>query len=515
MNPIQQQIQAGNTAAPKGNSVRPGSFDLFGISISSSSMQESVAWVLREAFKHRKSTAHFVNADCLNHAYRNKEYRRSLRDAKRVFADGSGIKLAANILEVTAGENINGTDMFPLICERAAQTNASIFLLGAKPGVAEITAENMQQRYPGLRIAGSRDGYFSRDETSAVIDEINQSAANIVLVAMGAPMQETWLSKYRHQINAGICLGVGGLFDYYSGNIPRAPEWMRRTGLEWIWRFIQEPGRMWKRYWIGNFVFIYRVMKQKADITQPVARIDTGRINNSLVSHNKKTPIIKQKQVVSGVRRGLRARMVKARWKSNNFLNRSIDIMASGGLILLLSPLLLLLSTMIKIESRGPVFFSQMRVGQGGEHFRMWKFRSMYTDAEARKADLSDDESMSGGLRFKMKKDPRITRIGAVIRRLSIDELPQLWNVLIGDMSLVGPRPGLPSEVAEYNQADRKRLLGKPGITCIWQVSGRSDIPFDQQVEMDVRYIAERSFFTNVKLIFKTIPAVISGRGAY
>lgn len=514
MNAIQEQINAGKGVGQKSSSLRPGSFNLFGISISSSSMHESVAWVLREAFRHRKSTAHFVNADCLNHAYQNKEYRRSLRDAKRVFADGSGIKLAVNILEVKAGENINGTDMFPLICERAAETNAGIYLLGAKPGVADATAKNMIERYPNLRIAGTRDGYFSSDETASVIDDINQSGANIVLVAMGAPLQETWLSKYRHKINAGICLGVGGLFDYYSGNIPRAPDWMRRLGLEWIWRFMQEPGRMWKRYWIGNFVFIYRVLKQKADITQPVARIDTDRINNNLVTHNK-TPIVKQKQVVSGVRRGLRARLVKARWRSNNFLNRSIDILASGGLIFLLSPLLLILSLMIKTESRGPVFFSQMRVGDGGEHFRMWKFRSMYTDAEARKATLSDNQSMSGGVRFKMKKDPRITRIGAVIRRLSIDELPQLWNVLIGDMSLVGPRPGLPSEVAEYNQADRKRLLGKPGITCIWQVSGRSDIPFDQQVEMDVRYIAERSFFTNIKLIFKTIPAVISGRGAY
>lgn len=512
MNPIQQQINSADIApAP---SMRPGSFDLFGISISSSSMQESVAWVLREAFKHRKSTAHFVNADCLNHAYKNKEYRRSLRDARRVFADGSGIKLAANILEVTAGENINGTDLFPLICERAAETNASIYLLGAKPDVAAVTAENMISKYPGLRIAGTKDGYFSKEETQDVLKEINASGANIVLVAMGAPRQETWLNKYRHQLNAGICLGVGGLFDYYSGNIPRAPEWMRKAGLEWVWRFMQEPGRMWKRYWIGNFVFIYRVMKQKADFTQPAARLDTARINNNLVS-KQATNTVQPKQVVSGVRRGLRARMVRARWKSNNFLNRTIDILASGGLILLLLPALLILSTMIKVESRGPVFFSQMRVGLGGELFRMWKFRSMYTDAEQRKDDLSDQESLSGGVRFKMKKDPRITRIGAVIRRLSIDELPQLWNVLIGDMSLVGPRPGLPKEVAEYQQADRKRLLGKPGITCIWQVSGRSDIPFDQQVEMDVRYIAERSFLTNIKLIFKTIPAVISGRGAY
>ncbi len=512
MNAIQQQINAGTTQPA--NSTRPGSFDLFGVNVNSGTMQQSVAWVLREAFKHRKSTAHFVNADCLNQAYRNTEYRRILNNTKRVFADGSGIKLAAKILRVNTGENVNGTDMFPLICQRAAETNASLYLLGAKPGVAKKAADNMLARFPGLSIAGTKDGYFSNEDTQDVIRGINASGANIVLVAMGAPLQETWLNKYRHQLNAGICMGVGGLFDYFSGNIPRAPGWMRKAGIEWIWRFMQEPKRMWKRYWVGNFVFVYRVLKQKANIMQPAARLNTKRINNNLVS-KQTTSVVKPKQVVSGVRRTLRGQLVKARWKSNNFLNRAIDVMASGGLILLLSPLLLVLSTMIKLESRGPVFFSQMRVGERGELFRMWKFRSMYTDAEKRKDALSDQQSLSGGVRFKMKKDPRITRIGGIIRRLSIDELPQLWNVLIGEMSLVGPRPGLPKEVAEYQQADRKRLLGRPGITCIWQVSGRSDIPFDQQVEMDVRYIAERSFSTNLKLLFKTVPAVLSGRGAY
>jgi lipopolysaccharide/colanic/teichoic acid biosynthesis glycosyltransferase len=145
----------------------------------------------------------------------------------------------------------------------------------------------------------------------------------------------------------------------------------------------------------------------------------------------------------------------------------------------------------------------------------MLKFRSMYIDAEARKAELMASNEMSGGVIFKMKNDPRVTRVGSFIRRTSIDELPQLFNVLRGDMSLVGPRPPLPSEVAEYTLNDRGRLDAAPGITCIWQVSGRSEIPFKQQVEMDLDYIHQQSLGKDVKLLLKTVPALVKGRGAY
>jgi lipopolysaccharide/colanic/teichoic acid biosynthesis glycosyltransferase len=145
----------------------------------------------------------------------------------------------------------------------------------------------------------------------------------------------------------------------------------------------------------------------------------------------------------------------------------------------------------------------------------MWKFRSMYTDAEERKKELMARNEMAGGVLFKMKDDPRVTRVGRVIRKTSIDELPQLWNVLKGDMSLVGPRPPVPQEVDEYSLSDRRRLEVIPGITCIWQVSGRSDIPFDQQVELDVQYIQSQSFWTDIKILLKTVPALLFGTGAY
>jgi len=196
-------------------------------------------------------------------------------------------------------------------------------------------------------------------------------------------------------------------------------------------------------------------------------------------------------------------------------IKRAFDIATSAILLLLLSPLFAAMALLIRLDSPGPIFFGQTRVGRWGDTFKMWKFRSMYIDAEQRKAALMAQNEMAGGVLFKMQNDPRITRIGRFIRRASIDELPQLWNVFKGDMSIVGPRPPLPSEVQDYTLSDRRRLQVIPGITCIWQVSGRSDIPFDEQVELDVRYIESQSLWTDICILFKTVPAVFLGRGAY
>jgi len=195
-------------------------------------------------------------------------------------------------------------------------------------------------------------------------------------------------------------------------------------------------------------------------------------------------------------------------------VKRTMDIVISFVMLLILMPLFLIVAVLIRLESPGSVLFSQTRVGMYGKPFRFWKFRSMRMDAEQTKNQLKEN-AMSHGVRFKLKQDPRVTRMGAFIRKYSIDELPQLWNVLIGDMSLVGPRPALPSEVSAYDLADKQRLSVMPGITCIWQVSGRSDIPFKQQVSLDIKYKLSQSIWQDIKLLFLTIPAVVLGKGAY
>lgn len=186
------------------------------------------------------------------------------------------------------------------------------------------------------------------------------------------------------------------------------------------------------------------------------------------------------------------------------FLKRLIDIIGSLCGLILLSPLFLITAIAIKLDSKGPVFFVQDRCGKDGKIFKMYKFRSMYIDAEERLKDLLDKNEMSGPV-FKIKDDPRITRVGKFIRKTSIDELPQLINVLKGDMSLVGPRPPIVREVRQYNAYQMQRLLVKPGLTCYWQVYGRNKINnFDDWVELDIKYIRERNIFIDLKLIFKT-----------
>jgi lipopolysaccharide/colanic/teichoic acid biosynthesis glycosyltransferase len=196
-------------------------------------------------------------------------------------------------------------------------------------------------------------------------------------------------------------------------------------------------------------------------------------------------------------------------------LKRVLDTAVSALALIVLLPLFILTAIAIWVENPGPVFYTQIRVGLNGKHFRFYKFRSMVMNADNIKKELAASNESSAGVIFKMKQDPRITKVGKIIRKFSIDELPQLINVLKGDMSLVGPRPPLPSEVAEYTLEERKRLHIIPGITCLWQVSGRSDIPFTDQVRLDMQYIQSASFLNDIILLLKTIPAVLTGRGAY
>lgn len=195
-------------------------------------------------------------------------------------------------------------------------------------------------------------------------------------------------------------------------------------------------------------------------------------------------------------------------------IKRLIDVVCSFLGVLVLSPLFIIIAIIIKTTSKGPVFFSQKRVGKDGKEFDMYKFRSMVVNAEELKEKLAAQNEMSGPM-FKMKDDPRVTKVGKFIRKTSIDELPQLWNVLKGDMSLVGPRPSLPKEVAQFEEWMYKRLEVKPGLTCYWQVSGRNNIDFEDWMKLDVKYVDERSTWIDIKLIFKTVGVLFGDKNAH
>jgi lipopolysaccharide/colanic/teichoic acid biosynthesis glycosyltransferase len=215
----------------------------------------------------------------------------------------------------------------------------------------------------------------------------------------------------------------------------------------------------------------------------------------------------------------LRSRLAISRWHSSlltrRFTGRCLDLLGASCGLIVLSPLLLATALLIRLESRGPILFRQTRIGLNGREFIMYKFRSMSTDAEKQRAALEQQNESADGVLFKMKMDPRITRVGRIIRRHSIDELPQLLNIVKGDMSIVGPRPALPGEVDQYDIQARKRLQAKPGLTCLWQISGRSELTFSQQVDLDIRYLQNKSMTADLKIIALTVPAVVTGKGAY
>ncbi|MGJ3242853.1 MAG: sugar transferase [Opitutales bacterium] len=214
-----------------------------------------------------------------------------------------------------------------------------------------------------------------------------------------------------------------------------------------------------------------------------------------------------------------RARRKSLQWRSAlalaGGLKRGIDIVGAVVGIIVFGPFMVVIALLIRWEDGPPVLFRQVRVGAQGRPFQILKFRSMVKDAEALRRNLEVANKHPGGVTFKVKADPRITRVGKWIRKMSLDETPQFFNVLRGDMALVGPRPPLPAEVTAYKSVHLRRLRIKPGITCLWQIGGRANIDFDEQVRLDLRYIQSESIWQDLRILFLTIPAVILGRGAY
>jgi N-acetylglucosaminyldiphosphoundecaprenol N-acetyl-beta-D-mannosaminyltransferase len=250
----------------------PESVSLFGVILKNVSMQEA----LNSIMAHIKSgvastkTAHvsFVNADCVNKYVADAEYQRVLQRCEHVFADGVGVRLAARWHRAQLKSNVNGTDLFPLLCRRLASDKKRVFLYGGHHSVVKMVARNLTREFPGISVAGYQDGYSQQDDPEFVCDQINQSQADIVFVALGAPLQEKWIDENQHRLKASLAMGVGGLFDFYSGQVSRAPEWVRELSLEWVWRLMVQPKDKAKRYLIGNPLFLMRVFRSNRTRTE-------------------------------------------------------------------------------------------------------------------------------------------------------------------------------------------------------------------------------------------------------
>jgi N-acetylglucosaminyldiphosphoundecaprenol N-acetyl-beta-D-mannosaminyltransferase len=239
------------------------SHTIAGIRLLNVTMDDLLAAILAALKRRQRVRVAFANPDCVNIAARDVNYRRTLEAFDWVCADGIGMKIAGQILARPVRQNLNGSDFFPPLCAALEQGGHSLYLLGAAPGVAAQVAEWLRARYPSLVVAGWHDGYFSAQDEAALVTAIAAARPAVLLVAMGVPRQEQWLRQHLEASGATIGIGVGGLFDFYSGRIARAPQWLRELGGEWLFRLLQEPGRMWRRYLIGNALFLARIWIEK------------------------------------------------------------------------------------------------------------------------------------------------------------------------------------------------------------------------------------------------------------
>lgn len=238
---------------------------LLGIEIDNLTNTEALDEIMTLAGTRHSKQVSFVNAHCANVAQIDAEYLHTLNSSELCLADGSGVKLGSAMKGYRILENVNGTDLFPRILYRLQESGGKISLLGAKPGIVDLVAEYIQRTYPGVRIGVAQHGYFSESEEESIIQSVADSDSDILLVAFGVPKQDLWLAQNLPRLKVGVGIGVGGLFDFYSGTIPRAPSWLRSIGMEWAFRLSQEPQRLWRRYLVGNFLFLYRVMRNRSE----------------------------------------------------------------------------------------------------------------------------------------------------------------------------------------------------------------------------------------------------------
>ena len=483
---------------PRDEQVALSKLQQAGISFSDLTRDAFINWVSLALLTPGNQTLIFADSLALNHCQSDPLAMETLKRAELVIPRGRSLKVQLQGL----GRQLKGephvSRLYDELLVEIEHRQLHICFLSASDKEARTIETLLLARYPKLDFSIEIMGGQYRFSTSELAAKLNSADTRIVLSLLPSPQQERLLSRLNLHLKHQLLVGLGSGFTDALSQMQSLNPGILGTLRGWVrsrrHSIVLRPHH-WPSY-IARSLFQGREKEQES------------QINSSLVSSGWRT-----RQLRTGI--AVKAMSFRGKRKLGMIFKRLIDLFGVGAGLLLLSPLLLLVALTIKLTSKGPIFYSQIRVGRFGKRFRMWKFRSMYTDADRRKAELEAQNEMQGGVLFKMKKDPRITPIGRIIRRLSIDELPQLFNVMTGEMSLVGPRPALPQEVEAYPVLARARLEVKPGLTGLWQISGRSDLPFDKQVLLDTAYVHTQSTTNDIKLIAKTIPAVISGKGAY
>ncbi|MBE9125763.1 WecB/TagA/CpsF family glycosyltransferase [Coleofasciculus sp. LEGE 07092] len=544
------------------------------------------------------------NVDHLVKLQKDQEFRQAYDCADYKVCDSQLILFLSKLLGSPIKERVSGSDLFPAFCQHHKNNeNIKIFLLGAAEGVALKAQYQINQKIGRQIIADVHSPSFgfekNEKECQEIIGIINQSGATVLAVGVGSPKQEKFISKYKKYFpKIKIFLAIGATIDFEAGNVKRAPRWLSNSGLEWLYRLLSEPKRLWKRYLFEDVIFFWLVLKQKFNFyVEPfMESISTEENFNFQVTFSNNTAVMRlpdRLTVIEAVtwkntyqdllQESLKFKEIVLDFSQTKFIDSSaIGVLISNykrtverGIELLLrgvNPTVMAVLEMtgldqiltiesprqrksltnpvswpkcqlptthpsvrsglkrfldilgaivglgitavvfvpiviaIKLDNPGPIFFSQIRCGWMGQQFRIWKFRSMCVGAERLQDDI---DNHADGKIFKNENDPRITRVGRFLRKTSLDELPQFWNVLKGEMSLVGTRPPIPKEVEIYDVPEWQRLDVKPGMTGEWQVNGRSKIRnFEDIIKLDLRYQENWSLMHDLKLIVKTITVV-------
>lgn len=421
--------------------------NLLGARMDALNDEEFIERIVAFASSGRRKTILYMNANNFNISFRDKEYRKIISLADLVYADGQIIVWISRLLGVPLPGRLNAADFFDKFCSRAQENKLRLFFLGGEDGAVKEAVANLKTRFQDLDISGFADGYFHHKTEEGVIEEINRVSPHVLIVGLGVPKQEKWIYEHIDNLDVNALWAVGGLFNLLSGRHKRAPLWMRKLGFEWVFRLCQEPSRLWKRYVIGNPVFLFRV---------------ACAMWSYLYMRRLYNPI-----------------------------KRFTDMLLSLFLSFMLLPLFFIIYFLIKFNSPGPVLLKQRRIGKKGKEFVILKFRTMV--AETGLYEHKPD-----------KNDKRITCLGRFLRHSGLDELPQLWNVMRGDMSLVGPRPEMPFIVETYSQEQKRRLSVVPGITGLWQVSGKNEEPIVSHIGFDIFYIDNANPFLDYYILAKT-----------
>lgn len=433
----------------------------------------------------------FADAETVTYSVADERVRTAMLGADILIPRGKGVNARLNLRTNGPVELANTSQLYRELLYSLESKGSRVILFSDSK--RDLTKFEMQvsKHFPGLDIQFQLLDVNYDLSTSSIKSMITSDNAEVALFAVASPIQEQLVSRLQGLNNLRLVAALGHPFFEAISEIEGQSLWHKIRH-----SVLLKP------------VKLIRFIQASISFAPATTKITSSRFNRMLQGWGWTTRL-------SRVLIRLKAWWWSMRCLMQRITKRIIDMSGAFFGLLALSPLLIPVIIIIKVTSPGPLFYSQIRVGHRGKLFRMWKFRSMYIDADARKAALLEQNESAAGVIFKMKKDPRITPIGRVIRRLSIDELPQLYNVLTGDMSLVGPRPALEAEVAQYPVLARARLEAIPGLTGLWQISGRSDLPFDKQVLLDTAYVNQQSAVNDIKLIAKTIPAVVSGKGAY